>query len=85
MTTEPKKSEAHKPTTESTSPFHAVFGAFQKEALRTADDVEKMVERSHQEARRATHEGARLWESQIELSASVSRAMFDGMRRMMNV
>jgi hypothetical protein len=85
MSAEQKKTEAHKPAAEATSPFHVAWGAMQKESLRMADEAEKMMERSFQESRRATHEGARLWESQVELSAAVSRAMFDGWRRMMNV
>jgi hypothetical protein len=85
MTAEQKKTESQKHTAETASPFHAAWGAMQKESLRFADEAEKMMERSFQETRRATHEGARLWESQIELSSAMSRAMFDGWRRMMNV
>ncbi|MDP2340656.1 MAG: hypothetical protein Q8O67_06850 [Deltaproteobacteria bacterium] len=80
-----KKHEAHKPSVDAASPFHAAFGAFQKDALRVADESEKMVERSMQELKRANHEGARLWESQLELQASMTRAMFDGVRRMFSV
>lgn len=85
MSAEQKKHEAHKSAAEATSPMTAAWGVMQKESLRVADEVEKMVERSFQESRRATHEGARLWESQVELTAAMSRAMFDGWRRMMNV
>lgn len=88
MTAETKKTEhahQHRPAAETTSPWHAAWGVYQKESLRMADEAEKMMERAFQESRRATHEGARLWESQVELTASMSRAMFDGMRRMMNV
>jgi hypothetical protein len=85
MSAEQKKTEGHTPAADATSPFHAAWGAMQKESLRVADEAEKMVERGFQESRRATHEGARLWESQVELTAAMSRAMFDGWRRMMNV
>ncbi len=85
MSTDQKKAEAHKPAADATSPFHAAWGAMQKESLRFADEAEKMMERSFQESRRATPEGARLGESQVELTAAMSRAMFDGWRRMMNV
>jgi hypothetical protein len=85
MTADPKKSDHAPRSAESTSPWHAAWGAWQKESLRFADEAEKMLDRSFQESRRATHEGARLWESQVELTASMSRAMFDGVRRMMNV
>ena len=79
-----KKNDAHKPSADAASPFHAAFGAVQKEALRVADESEKMVERSLQELKRANHEGARLWESQLELQASMTRAMFDSVRRVWN-
>jgi hypothetical protein len=85
MSAEQKKTEAHKSSHEAASPLHAAWGAMQKESLRFADETEKMMERGFAESRRATHEGARLWESQVELTASMSRAMFDGWRRMMNV
>ncbi len=80
-----KKSETHRPGVESNSPFHAAFGLVQKETLRIADETEKMVDRSMQEVKRANHEGARLWEAQLELGAAFSRAWFDGVRRMNNV
>jgi hypothetical protein len=79
------KSETHRPDASATSPFHAGFALFQKEAQRVADETEKMVDRSMQELKRANHEGARLWEAQMELGASFSRAWFDGVRRMTNV
>jgi hypothetical protein len=85
MSADQKKTESHKTHAESTSPMHAAWGAMQKESLRVADEAEKMMERTFQESRRATHEGASLWESQVELTAAMSRAMFDGWRRMMNV
>ncbi len=66
-------------------PFQSAFGLFQKEALKVADDTEKLVDRSMQEMKRANHETARLWEAQLELGASMSRAMFDGVRRVWNV
>lgn len=83
--THAKKTEQPKSGPDFLTPFHAMFGVFQKETLRVADDAEKAVERSLQEMKRANHEGNRLWESQLEMSASVSRAAFDSMRRMWNV
>jgi hypothetical protein len=85
MSAEQKKTETHKPASDATSPLHAAWSTMQQESLRLADEAEKMVERGFEESRRATHEGARLWESQVELTAAMSRAMFDGWRRMMNV
>lgn len=81
---------AQKKTAEAHSPFNVGaglpgFGVFQKEALRVADDAEKMVDRSMQEMKRANHETARLFEAQLELGASMSRAMFDSVRRVWNV
>ena len=83
--TKSTKSETHRPGAEATSPIHAAFGMMSKEALRVADETEKMVDRSMQEWKRANHEGSRLWEAQLELGASMSRAMFDSARRVWNV
>lgn len=83
--TSKKNHETHKAAAEFATPFTAMMGVFAKEALRVADEAEKGVERSLQEMKRANHEGNRLWESQLEMSASVSRAAFDSMRRMWNV
>ena len=77
--------ETHKPSADAASQLHAVFGSVQREALRVADESEKMVERSMQEIKRAQHDGARLWESQLELQQSMTRAMFDSVRRLWNV
>ena len=85
MTEQKKTTETHRPGPDATSPFHAAFGLVQKEALRVADETEKMVDRSLQEMKRANHEGNRLWEAQLELGASFSRAMFDSVRRVWNV
>jgi hypothetical protein len=77
--------ETHQPGAEATSPFHAAFGLLQREALRVADETEKALDRSAQELKRAQHEGGRLWEAQMELGQSMSRAWFDGVRRMWNI
>ena len=63
----------------------AMFSMVRTEMLTVADESEKMVERSLVEVKRATVESSRLWESQLELSASMTRAAFDGVRRMWNV
>ncbi len=63
----------------------AMFSMVRTEMLKVADESEKMVERSLVEVKRATVESSRLWESQLELSASMTRAAFDGVRRMWNV
>lgn len=71
--------------TDAENPMLAMFGMMRKEMLKVSDEAEKMMERSLVEAKRASHESGRLWESQIELSSSVARAMFDGARRMWSV
>jgi hypothetical protein len=75
---------SHKAATDTHSPVHAMFGMWKSEMLKFAEEQEKMTERSLVEMKRATVEGARLWESQIELQASMTRAAFDGVRRMWN-
>lgn len=82
--TEQKKSHEHKSTFDAASPMHAMMSVWQKEALRVADETEKAVERGMQEFKRATHEGGRMFEAQLELSASMNRAAFDSVRRMWN-
>lgn len=84
MSNEKTTAHQHKATTETHSPMNARFGMMKGEMLKVAEVQEKMVERSLVEMKRATVEGARLWESQIELQASMTRAAFDGVRRMWN-
>jgi hypothetical protein len=76
--------QSHKATTDTHSPVNAMFGMWKSEMLKLAEEQEKMAERSLVEMKRATVEGARLWESQLELQASMTRAAFDGVRRMWN-
>ncbi len=76
---------AHKPSADAATPFQAMFGMWKSEMLKVADESEKMAERSFVEMKRATVEGNRLFESQVELGASMMRASFDGMRRLWNV
>lgn len=74
----------HKAATDAHAPMNGMFAMFKGEVLKVADEQEKMVERTLVEVKRATVEGARLWESQLELQASMTRAAFDGVRRMWN-
>ncbi len=80
-----KNTQQHKPDANTATPFTAMFGMWQKEALKVADETEKAVERSLVEFKRASVESNRLWESQLELQASVSRAAFDAARRLWSV
>jgi len=73
---------AHKPSADAATPMSAMFGMWRTEALKIADESEKAVERSFVEMKRATVEGTRLWESQLELQTAMTRAAFDGVRRM---
>lgn len=84
MSNEKTTAHQHKTAHETHSPFTAMFGMWKGEMLKVAEEQEKVVERSLVEMKRATVEGARLWESQIELQASMTRAAFDGVRRMWN-
>ena len=77
--------QAHKPSADAGTPFQAMFGMWKSEMLKVADESEKMAERSLVEMKRATVESNRLFESQVELGASMMRASFDGMRRLWNV
>jgi len=84
MTDQKKTTQA--PTfSETENPVVAMFGMMRKEMLKVADESEKMMERSLVEMKRASHESGRLVESQLELSNAMTRAMFDGARRLWSV
>ena len=86
MTDQKKTTEhtAYKPAVDAALPGAAFFGLFRTEALKLADETEKAVERSLVEVKRAQIDGSRLFETQLEVQAAMTRAMFDSVRRAWN-
>ncbi len=86
MTDQKKSTEptAHRPAVDGVLPGAAFFGMFRTEALKIADETEKAVERSLVEVKRAQIDGSRLFETQLEVQAAMTRAMFDTVRRAWN-
>lgn len=87
MTDQKKSAEDHRQHHASfvdAVPGAAFFGMFRTEALKMADQTEKAVDRTMVEVKRAQIDSSRLFETQLEMQAAMSRAMFDNVRRAFN-